>query len=60
MYLKVPLLRKKYLDICFQDQPTPKLMRNTQTCNYQFHNKGKHLMAALCTEEHIYTPFTHK
>lgn len=51
---------EKKKDIYFQDQPTSKLIRNTQTCNYQFDNKGKHLMAALCTEVHIYSPFTHK
>lgn len=48
------------MDICFQVQPTSKLMRNTQTCDYQFDNKGKHLVSALCLEEHTYMPFTHK
>lgn len=51
---------KETVDVCFQDQPMSQLMKNTQTCDYQFDNKGKHLVAALCTEEHVYVPFTHK
>lgn len=46
--------------LSFQHQPASKLMRNTQNCNYQFDNKGKHIMTAMCTERHIYMPFAHK
>ncbi|XP_078030967.1 apolipoprotein B-100 isoform X4 [Epinephelus lanceolatus] len=40
--------------------PMSKLITSTQDCNYQFDNKGKHITAALCTEKHIYLPFSHK
>lgn len=37
-----------------------KLIRSSQDCNYQFDKKGKHVVAALCTEKHIYLPFSHE
>uniref|UniRef100_A0A3B4VLD7 Apolipoprotein B n=1 Tax=Seriola dumerili TaxID=41447 RepID=A0A3B4VLD7_SERDU len=40
--------------------PMSKLITSTQDCNYQFDNKGKHIMAAMCTEKHIYKPFSHE
>ncbi|XP_068573744.1 apolipoprotein B-100 isoform X2 [Cebidichthys violaceus] len=39
-------------------RPLSKLITSTQDCNYQFDNKGKHLMAATCKEKHIYMPFS--
>ncbi|XP_068451587.1 apolipoprotein B-100 [Clinocottus analis] len=39
-------------------RPLSKLITSTQICNYQFDNKGKHIMAAMCTEKHIYQPFS--
>ncbi|XP_074517715.1 apolipoprotein B-100 isoform X1 [Sebastes fasciatus] len=41
-------------------RPISKLITSTQNCNYQFDNKGKHIMAAICMEKHIYLPFTHE
>uniref|UniRef100_A0A8C2XEB4 Apolipoprotein B n=1 Tax=Cyclopterus lumpus TaxID=8103 RepID=A0A8C2XEB4_CYCLU len=38
--------------------PLSKLITSTQNCNYQFDNKGKHIMAAMCKENHIYLPFS--
>uniref|UniRef100_A0A3B4XVK3 Apolipoprotein B n=1 Tax=Seriola lalandi dorsalis TaxID=1841481 RepID=A0A3B4XVK3_SERLL len=40
--------------------PMSKLITSTQDCNYQFDNNGKHIMAAMCTEKHIYKPFSHE
>ncbi|XP_032355767.1 apolipoprotein B-100 [Etheostoma spectabile] len=40
--------------------PMSKLITSTQDCNYQFDNKGKHITTAMCTEKHIYLPFSHK
>ncbi|XP_037341646.2 apolipoprotein B-100 [Pungitius pungitius] len=37
-------------------RPLSKLMTSTQDCNYQFDNKGKHIMVAMCTEKHFYLP----
>ncbi|XP_018553179.1 apolipoprotein B-100 [Lates calcarifer] len=39
-------------------RPLSKLITSTQDCSYQFDNKGKHIMAAMCTEKHIYLPFS--
>uniref|UniRef100_A0A8D3E8C5 Vitellogenin domain-containing protein n=1 Tax=Scophthalmus maximus TaxID=52904 RepID=A0A8D3E8C5_SCOMX len=33
---------------------------STQDCDYQFDNKGKHIMTAMCTEKHIYLPFSNE
>ncbi|CAL8271230.1 unnamed protein product [Merluccius merluccius] len=41
-------------------QPMAKLFRSTQNCNYQFHNQRKHMTTAVCTETHVYLPFSHK
>ncbi|XP_056282270.1 apolipoprotein B-100 isoform X4 [Pseudoliparis swirei] len=38
-------------------RPLSKLITSTQNCNYQFDNKGKHIIAAMCKEKHIYQPF---
>ncbi|XP_040916458.1 apolipoprotein B-100 [Toxotes jaculatrix] len=40
--------------------PMSKLITSTQDCNYQFDNKGKHITTAMCTEKHIYLPFSHE
>ncbi|XP_076833977.1 apolipoprotein B-100 [Brachyhypopomus gauderio] len=37
-----------------------KLIRSTQTCNYQFDNRRKHMTEAQCTESHIFIPFSHE
>uniref|UniRef100_A0A3P8S942 Vitellogenin domain-containing protein n=1 Tax=Amphiprion percula TaxID=161767 RepID=A0A3P8S942_AMPPE len=39
--------------------PMSKLITSTQTCNYQFDNRGRHITTAMCTEQHIYLPFSH-
>ncbi|XP_067470643.1 apolipoprotein B-100 [Thunnus thynnus] len=41
-------------------RPMSKLITSTQDCNYQFDNKGKHITTAMCTEKHIYLPFSHE
>ncbi|KAF3844294.1 hypothetical protein F7725_007457 [Dissostichus mawsoni] len=41
-------------------RPMSKLITSTQDCNYKFENKGKHITAAICTEKHIYLPFSHE
>nr|XP_694827.7 apolipoprotein B-100 [Danio rerio] len=37
-----------------------KLIRSTQTCNYQFDNRRKHMTEAQCTEKHLFIPFSHE
>ena len=37
-----------------------KLIRSSQSCSYQFDNKGRHITTAMCTERHIYLPFSHR
>ncbi|XP_056122383.1 apolipoprotein B-100 [Rhinichthys klamathensis goyatoka] len=37
-----------------------KLISSTQTCNYQFDNRRKHMTEAQCTEKHIFIPFSHE
>ncbi|XP_051794814.1 apolipoprotein B-100 isoform X2 [Acanthochromis polyacanthus] len=39
--------------------PMSKLITSTQNCNYQFDNRGRHITTAMCTEQHIYLPFSH-
>ncbi|XP_053193160.1 apolipoprotein B-100-like [Scomber japonicus] len=39
--------------------PLSKMIRSTQTCNYQFDNQKKHMTSGTCTEKHIYMPFSH-
>ncbi|XP_063764989.1 apolipoprotein B-100 isoform X2 [Eleginops maclovinus] len=41
-------------------RPMSKLITSTQDCNYKFENKGKHITAAMCTEKHVYLPFSHE
>ncbi|XP_034531344.1 apolipoprotein B-100 [Notolabrus celidotus] len=41
-------------------RPLSKLISSTQTCNYQFDNKGKHVTTAMCEEKHTYLPFSHE
>ncbi|KAM3595280.1 uncharacterized protein V6R79_021014 [Siganus canaliculatus] len=43
-----------------QHHPMSKLITSTQDCNYQFDNRGKHITAAMCTEKHIYLPFSNE
>nr|XP_046268549.1 apolipoprotein B-100 isoform X3 [Scatophagus argus] len=40
--------------------PMSKMITSTQACSYQFDNKGKHITNAMCTEKHIYLPFSHE
>ncbi|XP_067336433.1 apolipoprotein B-100 [Channa argus] len=40
-------------------RPMSKLITSTQDCNYQF-DRGSHIMTALCTETHLYLPFSHE
>uniref|UniRef100_A0A3B5BD93 Apolipoprotein B-100-like n=1 Tax=Stegastes partitus TaxID=144197 RepID=A0A3B5BD93_9TELE len=40
--------------------PMSKLITSTQNCNYQFDNKGRHITTAMCTEQHVYLPFSHE
>uniref|UniRef100_A0A8C6UPJ7 Vitellogenin domain-containing protein n=1 Tax=Neogobius melanostomus TaxID=47308 RepID=A0A8C6UPJ7_9GOBI len=42
----------------FQRHPMSKLITSNQECNYQFDNKGKHITAVLCTEKHVFLPFS--
>ncbi|XP_026789738.3 apolipoprotein B-100 [Pangasianodon hypophthalmus] len=35
-----------------------KFITSTQTCNYQFDNKRKHMTEAQCTEKHLFIPFS--
>ncbi|KAM6917506.1 apolipoprotein B-100 isoform 1-T1 [Lycodopsis pacificus] len=39
-------------------RPLSELITSTQDCNYQVDNKGKHLMVVVCTEKHVYLPFS--
>ncbi|XP_054909551.1 apolipoprotein B-100 [Poeciliopsis prolifica] len=38
--------------------PISKLISSTQSCRYQFDNRGTHITAAKCTEKHRYLPFS--
>ncbi|XP_041827365.1 apolipoprotein B-100 [Melanotaenia boesemani] len=40
--------------------PLSKLITSSQSCNYLFDNKGKHITSAMCTERHVYLPFSHR
>ncbi|KAL0965051.1 hypothetical protein UPYG_G00276130 [Umbra pygmaea] len=40
--------------------PLSKLIRSSQTCNYKFDNKKKHMTSGSCTENHILLPFSYK
>ncbi|XP_064809610.1 apolipoprotein B-100 isoform X1 [Oncorhynchus masou masou] len=40
--------------------PLSKLISSTQDCNYQFDNRRKHMTNAVCTEKHIFLPFSHE
>ncbi|XP_027140083.1 apolipoprotein B-100 [Larimichthys crocea] len=40
--------------------PLAQLVRSSQTCNYKFDNKKKHMTSGSCTENHILLPFSHK
>ncbi|KAM6969587.1 apolipoprotein B-100 [Tautogolabrus adspersus] len=41
-------------------RPISKLITGTQTCNYGFDNKGKHITTASCLEKHTYLIFSHE
>ncbi|XP_060918741.1 apolipoprotein B-100 [Labrus mixtus] len=41
-------------------RPISNLISGTQTCNYQFDNKGKHITSATCHEKHTYLVFSHE
>ncbi|KAM9355030.1 apolipoprotein B-100 [Pholidichthys leucotaenia] len=38
--------------------PMSKLISSSQKCNYQFDSRRKHITAAMCSEEHLYLPFS--
>ncbi|XP_051941596.1 apolipoprotein B-100 isoform X2 [Hippocampus zosterae] len=38
-------------------RPLSKLITSKQDCNYQFHEKERHIITAMCKEKHIYLPF---
>ncbi|CAJ1077022.1 apolipoprotein Bb%2C tandem duplicate 1 [Xyrichtys novacula] len=40
--------------------PVSKLIKSTQSCNYQFDNEQQHMTSGSCTEKHILIPFSHK
>uniref|UniRef100_A0A3Q3VP90 Vitellogenin domain-containing protein n=1 Tax=Mola mola TaxID=94237 RepID=A0A3Q3VP90_MOLML len=40
--------------------PLAQLIRSSQTCNYRFNNRKKHMTFGSCTEKHILIPFSHK
>ncbi|XP_043075498.1 apolipoprotein B-100-like [Puntigrus tetrazona] len=40
--------------------PLSKLIGSTQTCNYKFDNQKNHLTSAMCTEKHIFLPFSYQ
>ncbi|XP_036405455.1 apolipoprotein B-100-like [Megalops cyprinoides] len=40
--------------------PLSTLISSTQTCNYKFDNKKKHMTEGTCTEKHIFLPFSHE
>ncbi|KAK2843259.1 hypothetical protein Q7C36_011474 [Tachysurus vachellii] len=37
-----------------------KFITSTQTCNYQFDNRKKHMTEAQCSEKHLFIPFSHE
>ncbi|KAI4872235.1 hypothetical protein NFI96_010377 [Prochilodus magdalenae] len=37
-----------------------KLISSSQTCNYQFDDKKKHMTETQCTEKHLFIPFSHE
>ncbi|XP_075304075.1 apolipoprotein B-100 [Odontesthes bonariensis] len=41
-------------------KPMSKLITSTQSCSYQFDNKGRHITTASCTERHTYLPFSYR
>uniref|UniRef100_A0A673FPX3 Apolipoprotein B-100-like n=1 Tax=Sinocyclocheilus rhinocerous TaxID=307959 RepID=A0A673FPX3_9TELE len=40
--------------------PLSKLIGSTQTCNNKFDNEKKHMTSAMCTEKHIFLPFSYQ
>lgn len=40
--------------------PLSKLIGSTQNCNYKFDNQKKHMTSAMCTEKHIFLPFSYQ
>ncbi|CAL8315646.1 unnamed protein product [Lota lota] len=38
--------------------PLSKLIGSTQTCNYKFDASKKHMVSAVCTEKHLFLPFS--
>uniref|UniRef100_A0A3B1IGJ9 Apolipoprotein B n=1 Tax=Astyanax mexicanus TaxID=7994 RepID=A0A3B1IGJ9_ASTMX len=37
-----------------------KLISSSQTCNYQFDNRKKHMTETQCREKHVFIPFSHE
>ncbi|XP_012691026.2 apolipoprotein B-100-like [Clupea harengus] len=40
--------------------PLSKLIESTQTCHYQFDNQKKHMTSGICTEKHLFLPFSNQ
>ncbi|KAJ8333052.1 hypothetical protein SKAU_G00419480 [Synaphobranchus kaupii] len=40
--------------------PLSKLISSSQSCNYQFDNRRKHMTEATCMEKHIFLPFSNQ
>lgn len=49
-----------WTNLSLQNGLISKLISSTQTCNYQFDNKRKHMTEAQCTEKHLFIPFSHE
>ncbi|MEQ2180216.1 hypothetical protein GOODEAATRI_033579, partial [Goodea atripinnis] len=39
--------------------PISRLIISTQSCSYQFDNRGTHITTATCTEKHRYLPYSY-
>lgn len=54
------LLIQPNWNLLLQNGAISKLISSTQTCNYQFDNRRKHMTEAQCTEKHLFIPFSHE
>uniref|UniRef100_H3D442 Vitellogenin domain-containing protein n=1 Tax=Tetraodon nigroviridis TaxID=99883 RepID=H3D442_TETNG len=39
--------------------PLAQLIRSSQSCNYKFDDRKKHMISGSCTEKHVLVPFSH-
>ncbi|KAG7270489.1 hypothetical protein CRUP_032785, partial [Coryphaenoides rupestris] len=53
--LMVPPMEDKSREMHY---PLSKLISSTQTCNYKFDAGKKHMVSAVCTEKHLFLPFS--